>query len=36
MNSVTNKNTVSAVIPRHKVNSFSCRHYMIREGDDLF
>jgi len=24
---VTNKNTVPAVVPRHKVNSFSYRHY---------
>jgi len=26
-NSVTNKNTVTAIAPRHKVNSFSYRHY---------
>jgi len=31
---VTNKNTVPAVLPRHKVNSFSYRYYMIRDGDD--
>jgi len=36
MNSVTDKNTVTAVAARHKVNSFSYRHYMIKEGDDSF
>jgi len=28
VNFVTNKNTVTAIVPRYKVNSFSCRHYM--------
>jgi len=36
VNSVTNKNTVPAVVPRHKVNSFSYRHYIIKEGNDSF
>jgi len=36
INSVSNKNTVPAVVPRHKMNSFSYGHYMIKEGDDSF
>jgi len=31
-----NKNTVPAVVSRHKVNSFSYQEYTIKERDDSF